>query len=94
MNAEPDQTNAEFASLRKVARSVLRCTADADDVVQRAWIEAAQSRSATIDNRQGWLGRIVRTLARSEFRDRARRRKRELESARPEATYSDPSAQI
>ena len=94
MNAEPDQTNAEFASLRKVARSVLRCTADADDVVQRAWIEAAQSRSATIDNRQGWLGGIVRTLARSEFRDRARRRKREQESARPEATYSDPSAEI
>ncbi len=84
---------SEFESLKNVARSVLRNAADADDVVQDAWIAASQNRSTPVLDRGAWLGGVVRNLARSNVRDRIRRREREMRSERPEIAEADPVAE-
>ncbi|GAA4052998.1 DNA-directed RNA polymerase specialized sigma24 family protein [Nonomuraea soli] len=50
---------AQRERLRAVARRVLGSDADADDVVQEAWLRLARQDAATIDNLAGWLTTVV-----------------------------------
>jgi len=74
-------------ALRRLARGLLFDPGQADDVVQRAWIEALRRERAGAS--RAWLAGVVRNLARQTRRDEARRAVREQLAARPEA---EPSA--
>ena len=61
----------------------------ADDVVQRAWIEALRSgRAGRGGASRAWLAGIVRNLSRQTRREEARRVTREQVASRPEAVPS------
>ncbi|MGB3968848.1 MAG: RNA polymerase sigma factor, partial [Planctomycetota bacterium] len=62
-------------ALRALARSILRSTDGADDVVQDAFATGLAAPQAPA-NRFGWLTRVVQNLARRRLRDRARRQDR------------------
>ncbi|HZN39694.1 MAG TPA: RNA polymerase sigma factor [Planctomycetota bacterium] len=62
-------------ALRALARSILRSTDGADDVVQDAFATALAARPAPA-NRPAWLTRVVQNLARRRLRDHARREHR------------------
>jgi RNA polymerase sigma factor (sigma-70 family) len=71
--------HSQGRALRALARSMLRSSADADDIVQEAFATelACTARrkdgGAAANNRQGWLKRVVQNLARRRLRDRDRR---------------------
>ncbi|MCA8950679.1 MAG: sigma-70 family RNA polymerase sigma factor [Planctomycetes bacterium] len=78
MNDPHDDPTAEAMlsqgrALRGLARSILRDTDGADDVVQEAFARALTARSG-VQNREGWLVRVVQNLARRRLRDRSRHR--------------------
>src|SRR5262245_31141683 len=83
-DATANELQAQGRALRALARSILRGTDGADDVVQEAFAtELAATPRA--DNRTGWLARIVQNLARRRLRDLARRHQRHA-SLPPPAT--------
>lgn len=70
--------------MAELARSLLgRDLAEADDVAQEAWMDAARGRDAARSSRP-WLRTIVRRRAAERGRSEARRLKREAAAARPE----------
>lgn len=77
MTSHLDETaaglQAQGRALRALARSILRSTEGADDVVQEAFAAALAAAPAAA-HRAGWLVRVVQNLARRRLRDRARRR--------------------
>lgn len=75
--------------LRRLAQSLVRNSADADDLVQDVWIAAAGARSGAIREPRAWLATVLRRRAASEGR---RLRPESLEGAAPE-THSRASAQ-
>jgi RNA polymerase sigma-70 factor (ECF subfamily) len=75
----------ESAALRALALSLVG-SADADDCVQDAWVAAI--RTPPRRNPAAWLRTVVRNLAFRKGRDAARRRRREVRSARGEALPS------
>src|SRR5262245_21501862 len=88
MTAPHDDTASELLAqgraLRALARSILRGTDGADDVVQEAFATELATR-APAQNRAGWLTRVVQNLARRRLRELARRRHRHA-SLPPPAT--------
>ena len=64
--------------LRAVAYRVLGSHADAEDVVQEAWLRLARQDADTIDNLAGWLTTVVGRLSLDVLRSR---------QARPEASF-------
>jgi RNA polymerase sigma-70 factor (ECF subfamily) len=62
---------AEEPFVRALAASL--CAADADDVVQQAWLRAIETRPGALARPRQWLARIVRNLA-TDARRRQRRR--------------------
>ncbi len=75
--------------LRRLAQSLVRNSADADDLVQDVWIAAAGARSGVIREPRAWLATVLRRRAASEGR---RLRPESLGGAAPE-TQSRESAQ-
>jgi RNA polymerase sigma-70 factor (ECF subfamily) len=71
---------AQRDRLRAVAYRVLGSHADAEDVVQEAWIRLARQDTATIDNLAGWLTTVVGRISLDVLRSR---------QARPETSYGD-----
>ena len=59
-------------------------SAEAEDVVQDAWVQALRRPPTTEENLGGWLMRITRNLAFNRGRARVRRRVHESSAARPE----------
>src|SRR5262245_554693 len=71
-----------------VARAVVRDGSDADDVEQETWLAAMRSPPRHEGSLRGWVGAVVRSRARRLGRGDARRERRELAAARPEAPAS------
>ncbi|WP_331723725.1 MULTISPECIES: sigma-70 family RNA polymerase sigma factor [unclassified Streptomyces] len=71
---------AQRDRLRAVAYRVLGSHADAEDVVQDAWLRLSRQDAATIDNLTGWLTTVVGRISLDVLRSR---------QARPEASYDD-----
>ena len=66
--------------LRAVAYRMLGSHADAEDVVQEAWLRLSRQDAASIDNLAGWLTTVVGRLSVDVLRSR---------QSRPEASYGD-----
>ncbi|MFD9792549.1 sigma-70 family RNA polymerase sigma factor [Streptomyces sp. NPDC059070] len=71
---------AQRDRLRAVAYRILGSHADAEDVVQEAWLRLSRQDAATIDNLSGWLTTVVGRIGLDVLRSR---------QARPEASYDD-----
>ncbi|MEU8278805.1 sigma-70 family RNA polymerase sigma factor [Microbispora bryophytorum] len=66
--------------LRAVAYRMLGSHADAEDVVQEAWLRLSRQDTAAIHNLAGWLTTVVGRISLDVLRSR---------QARPEASYDD-----
>ena len=71
---------AQRDRLRAVAHRMLGSHADAEDVVQEAWLRLSRQDTATIHNLAGWLTTVVGRISLDALRSR---------QARPEASYDD-----
>jgi RNA polymerase sigma factor (sigma-70 family) len=71
---------AERPHLRAVAYRMLGSLAEADDVVQDAWLRASRADASKVDNLAGWLTTIVARLCLDRLRARASRREDSLEA--------------
>ena len=71
---------AQRDRLRAVAYRMLGSHADAEDVVQEAWLRLSRQDTATIHNLAGWLTTVVGRIGFDVLRSR---------QARPEASYDD-----
>ncbi|GAA0943624.1 sigma factor [Actinocorallia libanotica] len=76
---------AQRDRLRAVAYRVLGSHADAEDVVQEAWIRLARQDEATIANLAGWLTTVVGRISLDLLRSRR---------AHPETPYGQESADL
>jgi RNA polymerase sigma factor (sigma-70 family) len=80
----PDRVAEAFEAqrdrLRAVAYRMLGSHADAEDVVQEAWLRLSRQDSATIHNLAGWLTTVVGRISLDVLRSR---------QAHPEASYDD-----
>lgn len=74
--------NDEF--VRRLARSLMRDPAAADDLAQDAWITALRQEQRPVASLRGWLAGVMRNRARDLSREAARRARREATSARSE----------
>lgn len=59
---------------------------DAEDLVQDVLVRAVEHPRSPGSGGRGWLARVARNLAANRFRARARRERRERDSARPEGS--------
>ncbi|WIV60515.1 sigma-70 family RNA polymerase sigma factor [Amycolatopsis nalaikhensis] len=71
--------------LRAVAHRVLGSHADAEDVVQEAWLRLSRQDAATIENLDGWLTTVVGRISLDVLRAR---------KARPEAPYDEVVVEV
>ncbi|MEV6879606.1 sigma-70 family RNA polymerase sigma factor [Amycolatopsis sp. NPDC051128] len=71
---------AQRDRLRAVAHRVLGSSADAEDVVQEAWLRLSRQDATAIENLEGWLTTVVGRLSLDVLRSRR---------SRPEATYDE-----
>ncbi|MCX5366529.1 sigma-70 family RNA polymerase sigma factor [Streptomyces sp. NBC_00124] len=71
---------AQRDRLRAVAHRMLGSHADAEDVVQEAWLRLSRQDTATIHNLAGWLTTVVGRISLDVLRSR---------QTRPEAPYDD-----
>lgn len=76
---------AQRDRLRAVAHRVLGSHADAEDVVQEAWLRLSRQDTASIHNLAGWLTTVVGRISLDVLRSR---------QARPEASYDDRLSEI
>jgi len=74
--------------VRRLARSLVRDDASADDIEQRTWVAAMRSPPATEASARPWLARVVRRLALDSFRAQGRRERHESVAARGESVRS------
>ncbi|MEO3783760.1 RNA polymerase sigma factor SigJ [Actinocorallia sp. B10E7] len=83
--------------LKAVAYRMLGSLAEADDVVQEAWLRLARSEADEIDNLGGWLTTVVGRVCLDMLRSRRSRGEEPLESRLPDPIVveegSDPERQ-
>jgi RNA polymerase sigma-70 factor (ECF subfamily) len=70
----------ERARLHALARHLLGSDADAEDVLQEAWLRLHRTDAAEIDNLPGWLTTVVSRLCLDALRRRATRREDPLDA--------------
>ncbi|HEV8112857.1 MAG TPA: sigma-70 family RNA polymerase sigma factor [Planctomycetota bacterium] len=85
---DADSLLSEARWVRRLARSLVRDDAVAEDLVQETWIAALEGAPAESGRLRPWLARVVRNFARQAHRSRASRAHQERISARPERTPS------
>lgn len=99
MTAPPPKTPADALAsrfethrrqMRGTAYRLLGSLAEADDVVQDAWLRASRADTTTIDNLGAWLTTIVARLCLDRLRTRTSRREDSLEFVAPDPVLSDP----
>lgn len=76
---------AQRDRLRAVAYRVLGSHADAEDVVQEAWMRLVRQDDSAIDNLAGWLTTVVGRISLDLLRSR---------QARPETAYGQQFAEL
>ena len=76
------------AHLRAVAYRMLGSLAEADDVVQDAWLRASRADVSSVANLGGWLTTIVARLCLDQLRARASRRETSIDLAMPDPIVS------
>ncbi|WP_024760006.1 sigma-70 family RNA polymerase sigma factor [Streptomyces exfoliatus] len=76
---------AQRDRLRAVAHRMLGSHADAEDVVQEAWLRLSRQDTATIHNLAGWLTTVVGRISLDVLRSR---------QTRPEASYDDRTSEL
>ncbi|MCC6406782.1 MAG: sigma-70 family RNA polymerase sigma factor [Planctomycetes bacterium] len=81
----PDAWFDELAWTRRLARSLVRDGAAADDLAQDAWVAALQA-PERVECSRGWFGGVLRNLARQARRAHDRREARERAASASEAT--------
>ncbi|MFH8926319.1 sigma-70 family RNA polymerase sigma factor [Streptomyces pristinaespiralis] len=74
--------------LRAVAHRVLGSHADAEDVVQEAWLRLSRQDAGTIDNLGGWLTTVVGRLSLDVLRSGRTRPEVSLDDQLPEVTVT------
>ena len=74
--------------LRAVAHRVLGSHADAEDVVQEAWLRLSRQDAGTIDNLGGWLTTVVGRLSLDVLRSGRNRPQLTLDDPLPEFTVT------
>lgn len=74
--------------LRAVAYRVLGSHADAEDVVQEAWLRLSRQDSGTIDNLGGWLTTVVGRISLDVLRSGRTRQEAALDDGLPEFTVT------
>ncbi|MFF4600011.1 sigma-70 family RNA polymerase sigma factor [Amycolatopsis sp. NPDC001319] len=79
---------AQRERLRAVAYRVLGSHADADDVVQEAWLRLSRQDAAAIDNLGGWLTTVVGRLSLDVLRARQSRPQAPGDDRRPEGVVA------
>src|SRR4051794_14238308 len=79
-DAVAEAFEAQRDRLRAVAYRMLGSHADAEDVVQEAWLRLARQDTAAIDNLAGWLTSVVGRISLDVLRSR---------QVHPEASYDD-----
>ena len=82
------------AHLRAVAYRMLGSAAEADDVVQEAWIRLNRSDATEIDNLGGWLTTVVARICLSQLQSRRYRSEEPLEEAPPVLSPVDPEREV
>lgn len=85
--------------LRAVAYRMLGSFAEADDVVQEAWLRFSQAGTEDVDNVGAWLTTIVARLSLNALRTRRRRQEEPLEVYVPDPVVSsaegiDPEQEV
>lgn len=80
---------AESRWVRSLARAIARDPGRSEDLAQEAWVVALR-RDSGGDVPRGWMGGVLRNLARTQRRGEQRRKSREERAARGEA---QPSAE-
>jgi len=86
--AGPESVLAHAAWMRRLARSLVRDDADADDVAQDALVASMRSRPRDAKALPAWLATTVKNGARQLWRTESRRAARETAGARSEAQPS------
>ncbi|MFI8951543.1 sigma-70 family RNA polymerase sigma factor [Streptomyces sp. NPDC053750] len=76
---------AQRDRLRAVAHRMLGSHADAEDVVQEAWLRLARQDTASIDNLAGWLTTVVGRISLDVLRSRR---------SHPQSSYDDRLAEL
>jgi RNA polymerase sigma factor (sigma-70 family) len=79
---------AHRSHLRAVAYRMLGSLAEADDVVQDAWLRASRAGASDVDNLGGWLTTIAARLCLDRLRARASRREDPIDIAVPDPIVS------
>src|SRR5688500_8449393 len=79
---------AHRAWVRRLARSLVRDDASADDLEQRTWLAALRSPPRHAGAARTWLARVVRSQALNAFRASGRRAAHERAGARGETVRS------
>lgn len=74
--------------VRRLARSLVRDDAEADDVMQDAAVAALENRTPVRRGLRAWLGGVTRNVVRTRHRVDTRRDAREAAVAKPEAVPS------
>lgn len=80
------------AFVRRLARSLMRDPAAADDLAQDAWITALRQDERPVASLRAWLAGVMRNRARDLSREAARRARREEASARSEIDDGERAA--
>lgn len=92
MEREPfdlDAMVADASWLLPLARALAPDPHSAEDLVQETWLAAAKHPPRSPAAARGWLSRVLRRGASRARRDTARRSRRELRAARPEAADTE-----
>ncbi len=73
----PDLLADHVASLRRLAHSLVRCPAEAEDALQETWLRALQAPRVASERIRGWLATVLRNVIASQHRTTVRRERRE-----------------
>ena len=73
-NWQTEEFERHRSHLRAVAYRMLGSLADADDVLQEAWLRLDRADAGSVENMRGWLTTVVARLSLDELRARKARR--------------------